>query len=144
MTRFSGTGWKTEAVDFPSVLALGNGGSDVATLAGSDQPDWFWASPVSATLIGGSRSLTANLFADVRFTGTGEDTVALVDRLGSDHLLLDRTHAVLSGSSYRIETTGMSRLRATSALDLPPDTLHIADSTLDYTFERFGDWVDAG
>ncbi len=143
LTRFFGTGWETEALDFPTVLVLGNGGSDAATLAGSDQPDWFWASPVSATLIGDSRSLTAKQFADVRFTGNGEDTVALVDRLGSDHLHLDRTRAVLSGTGYRIETMGMSRLRATSAFDAPPDSLESADSTLDYTFERFGDWVDS-
>lgn len=140
-TRFSGGGWRTEAVDFASVLALGNGGSDTADLSGSEQPDWFWASPVSAALTGGGRSVAAKQFANVRFEGTGEDIVALVDRQGSDDLLLEGGRAVLSGAGYRIETTRMARLRATSLYDLPADRIQFADTSLDYAFERFGDWT---
>ncbi len=142
-TRWAGTGWFVEAAGFASTLVFGGGGNDAASLEGSLADDYFWANPQQAYTSGEAFSLTTKDFGNVAFDGRGgNDLAVLVDGLGEDRLTLGRAEAILQGAAWQLAARNVSRVRARSLDDLPPDLIEFADSQLDYQFERLGDWMD--
>ena len=108
---------------FNSVAVDGNGGDDLANLAGTDDADEFLLGPNSGVRSNAQGTVRVDDFDSINAISTSldqqkqtgaYDQLELVDSIGNDHLYQSNQDVVLSGDGYHLYGQGFTNVQVES------------------------------
>jgi len=129
---FNGQVYVFDASQITQVEFNGNGGTDSATLTGTDGADTATLRQGLTTLAGAGYTVVLTDVQTVVVNGQANDTAWLYDSAGDDVLVATPTSSVLSGSGFHSEVNGFGQVNAVASAG--SDTAWLYGSTGDDLF----------